>query len=322
MSDIDRGARIPYRNDEFEQVHYDLLKEFTYALLFTLVLILVLAGVFSTPDVPYLSAKQVAVQQPLLLVANELDDLSGASSISTYGPPYNSGNQSVQSMGGFSPQSWMGIQIPVNPKVDNVLNPLRKSAIIHSQLNQTLSLWSSASTAQQNAWVTAVQHHLSQARINHQQLVLPRGVADYGPVPVMINSYLTLARSGLLEDAIDGASGPGPNLNRTKSLLLLQDDPDHNYAQDLNMLGEQWGVIKETGNYPGAVWLWFYTFLYQIPPFNSSASGDLLVVVTVAIVTLILILLPFIPGLRSIPRGLGVYRLIWRGYYRRAAVKK
>jgi hypothetical protein len=31
-----------------------------------------------------------------------------------------------------------------------------------------------------------------------------------------------------------------------------------------------------------------------------------------AVLTLGLILLPFIPGLRSLPRHLGVHRLIWR----------
>jgi hypothetical protein len=34
------------------------------------------------------------------------------------------------------------------------------------------------------------------------------------------------------------------------------------------------------------------------------------------ILTAALILVPFIPGLRSIPRKVPVYRLIWRDYYR------
>jgi hypothetical protein len=32
--------------------------------------------------------------------------------------------------------------------------------------------------------------------------------------------------------------------------------------------------------------------------------------------TLLLALVPFIPGLRSIPRRIGIYRLIWRHHYR------
>jgi hypothetical protein len=34
-----------------------------------------------------------------------------------------------------------------------------------------------------------------------------------------------------------------------------------------------------------------------------------------------LLLVPFIPGLRSIPRVVPVYRLIWRDHYRRLAAE-
>jgi hypothetical protein len=34
------------------------------------------------------------------------------------------------------------------------------------------------------------------------------------------------------------------------------------------------------------------------------------------VLTLALILVPFIPGVRSIPRWIPLHRLIWRDYYR------
>ena len=37
---------------------------------------------------------------------------------------------------------------------------------------------------------------------------------------------------------------------------------------------------------------------------------------TTVVLTLVLLLLPWIPGLNRLPRLLGVYRLIWRDYYR------
>ena len=60
-------------------------------------------------------------------------------------------------------------------------------------------------------------------------------------------------------------------------------------------------MMNEVGNYPGQPWMWLYTFWYQVPPFPPPATptpgvggdGD---------PDLALILLPFIPGLRSIPR--------------------
>jgi hypothetical protein len=75
-------------------------------------------------------------------------------------------------------------------------------------------------------------------------------------------------------------------------------------------------MMNETGNYPGQAWLWLYTLWYQVPPMNSSASGDLQVWAIMMILTLGLVFLPFIPGLRSIPRWSRVYRLIWRQHYR------
>jgi hypothetical protein len=75
-------------------------------------------------------------------------------------------------------------------------------------------------------------------------------------------------------------------------------------------------MMNETGNYPGQAWLWLYTFWYQIPPFSTSSNADILVLAVMIILTAGLTLMPFIPGLRSIPRRSRVYRLIWREHYR------
>lgn len=39
-------------------------------------------------------------------------------------------------------------------------------------------------------------------------------------------------------------------------------------------------------------------------------------VISVSVTNALIILLPFIPGLRDIPRWVPVHRLIWRDYYR------
>lgn len=309
-------------NGDFPQKPYDLIREMLVALGIMGVLVLVLAAVFSTPDVPALTAQQVARQDPQLLLQNALDDLSGQDAISTYGQPYNNTPGAAQSLGGFSPQQWAGVHIPINSAKVNVLDPLSKVAKVDTSLQSPLQTWNNAPAKQQTAWVNHVESALNHATLQNGTLVLPTGSADsYGPLPTMLNAYLGLARSGLLESAIDGGSGPMPATNRTESLLLLQDVPDAQYANQLDMTGNQWGIIKETGNYPGAVWLWFYTLLYQIPPFNSVSAADLAVVLTVGVVTILLVLTPFIPGLRSLPRAFGIYKLIWRRWYRTTAKK-
>lgn len=303
-------------NADFAQKPYDLIREMLVALGIMGALVLVLAAVFSTPDVPALTAKQVVNQDPKLLLQNALDDLSGQDAISTYGPPYNNTPGAAQSLGGISPQQWAGVHIPIHSAQVNVINPLDKVAKVDTSLQAPLQTWSQASSKQQTAWVNHVESALNHTTLQNGLLVLPASTADsYGPLPTMLNAYMGLARSGMLEAAIDGGSGPMPAVNRTDSLLLLQDAPDAAYANQLDMTGNQWGIIKETGNYPGAVWLWFYTLLYQIPPFVNMSAADLAVVLTTGIVTILLVLTPFIPGLRSLPRAIGIYRLIWRRWY-------
>jgi len=89
-------------------------------------------------------------------------------------------------------------------------------------------------------------------------------------------------------------------------------------AQAQHLSGSQWGMMNETGSFPGQAWLWLYTFWYQISPFNHSGNGDALVWAVMAVLVLAFIFVPFLPGLRSMPHRLGVHRLIWRDWYSRA----
>lgn len=313
-----------YKNDEYAQMPYDLVKELAISVAAVGIIVLLLAIFLSTPDVPALTAKKVDSGAPILLVQTALQDLSQQDAISTYGPPYNPGLDNIQKVGGFAPQSWSGVTNPVNSAKDEVIKPLSRITNLVPSLLQPLNQWNHAAIKQQTAWVNAVQNVLNHSKIANNQLQLPNENKNiYGPVPALINGYLQLSQTGLLESAIDG-TGPLPLTDRTKSLLLLQDEnlADGQYASQLGLTGDQWGIMKETGNYPGAVWLWYYTLLYHMPPYSNSDATDLLVVMTVGVVTLLLMFIPFIPGLRSIPRWIKIYRLIWRDFYKEQARKK
>jgi hypothetical protein len=130
-----------------------------------------------------------------------------------------------------------------------------------------------------------------------------------------MQSLLTMARSGALDEALGNENG-FYNTDYTLPLLFLEDGNYlGNTAESQHLGGDQWGMMNETGNYPGQAWLWLYTFWYQIPPFNSSGNGDVLVWALMMLLSVVLLLVPFIPGLRSIPRLTRVYRLIWREHY-------
>ena len=143
--------------------------------------------------------------------------------------------------------------------------------------------------------------------------------ANDGPVPVMLATELTLARSGAI-DADLLAQQPFYGTDFTKPLLFLEDGSYFvNQATAMHLTGTQWGVMNETGSYPGQPWLWLYQLWYQVPGFRTSANADLIAIYLTGLATLLLLAIPFIPGLRDIPRWIPVHRLIWRNWNQQAA---
>jgi hypothetical protein len=140
---------------------------------------------------------------------------------------------------------------------------------------------------------------------------------NYGPVPVMMDAMLLLGQSGLLEGALESNSQTPYSLNPANPLLFFQDDVLATGADTLDLTGPQWGIEHETGNFPGAWWLFPHAIWYHIPPMSTSSNGDIVVGAIMIVLFLVLLPLPLIPGLNHIPQGVKVYRLIWRDWYQR-----
>jgi hypothetical protein len=274
---------------------YDIIKEGAIAILVVTLLTVLLAVVFGSPDVPAITIKKWSNVAPVDFAQDALSQLNGTSETATYGPPYNHAAVG-QELGPLSIAKWVGVHIPVNTAQDFVLSPL-ESLPPQQPLSGALAQWRRASSSTHDTWV-----------------------ADYtnaGPVPVMMSSLESMARSGAYDQALVSQNN-FYTTNYTLPLLFLEDG---NYlgkvAVHQHLDGSQWGMMNETGNYPGQAWLWLYTFWYQIPPFSTSGNADILVWGIMMLLTLGLILVPFLPGIRSIPRKSRVYRLIWREHYRK-----
>jgi len=292
---------------------YDLVKEGLIGLLVVGVLVVGLSVALSSPDEPPLTVQHVAATAPLLFVQTALGELNGTDSINSYGPPYNSGSGSVQSLGSVSLQRLAGVHIPIDTARDMVLGPLRRVGQMEPAVAAALRTFGGATSARQGAWEAAYGVALTKARVQGTRVRLPAG--GYGPVAPLLAGLLDLGRSGLLEPAVDNS----PRIystDNTRSILFLQSAALPAAAASFHLIGSQWGMMNETGNYPGQAWLWLYTLGYQVPAYASSPNADALVMATIAVLTLVLLLLPWIPGLNRLPRLLGVYRLIWRDYYR------
>ena len=112
-----------------------------------------------------------------------------------------------------------------------------------------------------------------------------------------------MARSGGLDGALAGQGG-FYNLDYTPAILFLGDGTYfQNLAAAQHLTGDQWGMMNETGNYPGQSWLWLFSLFYQVEPFASAPNADLLVVLIMGLLTLLLALIPFIPGCARSPSG-------------------
>ena len=294
---------------------YDLVKELVIAIGVVLGIVLVLTILFSSPDEPPSTIKQWSRSDPVDFVTTAVSELDGSSRSAAYGPPYNH-NGDGQQIAFIRPQKWLGVSHPINTPTDFVLDPLR-SIIGQPELTSAISTYQSASAKQQAAWTGAYANALGKARPNAAgSISVPPG--DYGPVPTMMSSLLTFAQAGGLDGALL-TSTQFYQTDYTKPLLLMADGGLlSSRARQQHLLGNQWGMMNETGSYPGQVWLWLYTFWYQIKPFSSSANADILVMAVMGVLSALFVLIPLLPGIRDIPRRVPIYKLIWRDHYRAA----
>ena len=301
-------------------VPYDLVKELAIAMAGVGILVLILAAALSSPDVPPITIATWAQSDPVDFVTTATGELSGSTTSAGYGAPYNDAG-GEQSWGPIAPQVWFGQRIPVDVAQAFVIQPLQTAAETDTTIGTALSAWKGATSDQQNKWLTAYTTALGTAQVADGKVTVADG--DYGPLPTMMNSLLSIAQSGGL-DGLLLVNGRFYQTDYTQGLLFIGDSGYlDGLATDQSLTGSQWGMMNETGSYPGQTWLWLYTMWYQVWPFNSDSgivglnggNADLGIVFLMTILTAALALIPFIPILRDIPRWIPLHRLIWRTYY-------
>jgi hypothetical protein len=300
---------------------YDLVKELTYALIGFGALALVLAALLSSPDVPPVTIQAWAQNDPVDFVTTATSELQGGTISAGYGNPYNT-NGDGQSWGPIAPVKWFGTRIPIDSANQFVIQPLKYASYGNTDLGTALGQWQTATGDQQTAWLKAYSDALGKATVNDGKVSVADG--QYGPLPVMMNNLLGIAQAGGL-DGILLINGRFYQTDYTQALLFMGDGQYlSGLASDANLTGSQWGMMNETGSYPGQTWLWLYTMWYQVFPFTSSTgflglnsgNADLGIVILMTVLTIALALVPFIPVLRDIPKWVPIHRLIWKEWYK------
>jgi hypothetical protein len=290
---------------------YDIVKEAGAASLIALVLVVALAAVLSSPDEPPVTVATWAKLAPADFMGTAASELAGTSKTASYGPPYNDGTASVQKVF-VGWQTLAGVRQPINTATSFVLSPLSTVAPTDPSLSRALTTYTSAPFATRQNWDKVYLDAVTHVSFHHGVPSVP-SAAD-GPVPTLIATELTLARTGALDTDLL-AERPFYGTDFTKPLLFLEDGSYFStLASAQHLTGSQWGVMNETGSYPGQPWLWLYTLWYQVPGFSTSPNVDVIAVYLTGLATLLLLAVPFLPGLRDIPRIVPVHRLIWRDW--------
>jgi Cytochrome b(N-terminal)/b6/petB len=294
---------------------YDILKEGTIASSIVLVLVVALASLLSSPNIPSVTVKSWAQVDPggfLGTAATELNQTSGSA---TLGPPYNNNGDAQRIL--IAPGNWAGVRQPIDTAQTFVLGPLASTAPTDPALAAALATYRAASAGQQNTWAANYVKVVPKVKFANGSPVVP--AANDGPVPALLATELTLARSGAIDtDLLAQRQFYGTDF--TKPLLFLADGEYYNnLAAAQHLTGDQWGVMNETGSYPGQPWLWLFQMWYHMEPgWGNSANVDLIAIFMTGAATLLLLFVPFVPGLRDIPRWIPVHRLIWRNWNQKA----
>jgi len=137
---------------------YDLIREGLTVLAFIIILVILLAVLFSSPDYPTVRGEDVARLQPIAYLQTTANILAGNSEIQTYGPPYTNNSQNAQAVLGIAPATWFGVSTPLNPKEDFVLKPLTKVALFNEDLGAALQTYQDAKADQQQTWLIKTKY--------------------------------------------------------------------------------------------------------------------------------------------------------------------
>jgi hypothetical protein len=308
---------------------YDLVKELCIAVGVIALLAVLLTVLFSSPDDRPSTIAQWSHELPADFATTAAKELAETSPTAEYGPPYNHSSGSVQHFLLLHPQRWLGVSHPIHTAQDYVIKPL-ETVPDDPVLRAALTQYEAAPEKQQKEWSEAYAKPLEQyseaieekktppstVAVNQSAGTVTVKASGTGPVPTMMAGLQSLAQSGGLEGGLV-TSSQFFQTDYTKPLLFMADGGLlAERAEAEHLLGKQWGLMNETGSFPGQPWLWMYALWYQVEPMKSSPNADIQVLLIMGLLSLAFISIPFIPVINRIPRLIPIYKLIWREHYR------
>ena len=173
-------------------------------------------------------------------------------------------------------------------------------------------------STQQMTWLNNYAKALAAASAKFTPTSITVKAGNYGPVPVIIGAELAIADNGSLDGYLQG-SQQQLSTNTTQGTMFFSDGTLwYTIAEAQGVGGDQWGVMNELWNFPGQVWLWLYSGMYQIPALNPSNNANLDLDVGLLMILfgfLLPMFAPWIPIINRLPRWIPLYKIIYRKYY-------
>jgi hypothetical protein len=341
--------RHPLRTWQGPERRYDLIAEGTIAVILVAVLCILAASLWGSPDggLTYpkappspagqaFSAKYWDVNDPSDLAQTAVQELLGGTHTAGYGPPFNQTTGASQEFIGIKPAEIakfiFGLTLPINTANDFVLAPVSQLAAPSSPaVAAAVSLYKAAggdlspgaaasqvASSQQTTWLNNYAKALAASSAKFTPTSITVKAGNYGPVPVIIAAELAIANNGSLDGYFQG-SQQQLSTNTTQATMFFSDGTLWStIAQAQGVAGSQWGVMNELWNFPGQVWLWLYSGMYQIPALNPSNNANLDLDVGLLMILfgfLLPMFAPWIPIINRIPRWIPLYKIIYRQYY-------
>jgi len=341
--------RNPLRTWRGPERPYDLIAEGTIAVIFVALLVILASSLWASPNggLTYpgapkspagqaFSARYWDTNDPSDLAATVVQELAGGTTTAGYGPPFNQTTGASQQIIGIKPaeiaKAIFGLTQPINTANDFVLAPVSQlAAPFNPAVAAAVSQYKAAggdlapgapadqvASSQQMTWLNNYAKALSasSAKVTPTSITVTAG--NYGPVPDIIAAELAIANNGSLDGYFQG-SQQQLSTNTYKASMFFGDGTLWaSIAQAQGVLGSQWGVMNELWNFPGQVWLWLYSGMYQIPALNPANNHSLDLDVGVLMIVfgfLLPMFAPWIPGINRIPRWIPLYKIIYRQYY-------
>ncbi len=201
-----------------------------------------------------------------------------------------------------------------------VTGPLASFApLLGGNVAAALAAWRAAPASQQAAWANNYLMALDKITPASMEGGMETAMSpdyakigtlhgDFGPVPTLVKADVRLAQAGHLEQYLEGRE-PGHTLHL--ATIWLYDHPKMlNDAVANGLTDDQWGMVKER-DYPVGPWYLIIPAIIHVK-FPGGVTGTGFVLWNLLVALIFIFVLPLVPGIRSLPRKLRLYRGIAR----------